>query len=98
MGFLIMCLFWCAVWAGVAVLIGQHKNIPTGECLVWGGLLGLIGVIVVACSKPRSALPPAPPGMWAVKCWRCGAGQNVPYGQDGFSCYRCGAAQQREVA
>jgi hypothetical protein len=88
---LLAILVWCLIWGGVAVLIGQNKNLPQGECFAWGALLGIIGIIVVICKKP--ALPPAPPGMWAVRCWRCNAVQNVPYTQTEFSCYQCQAPQ-----
>jgi hypothetical protein len=88
---LLALLVRCLIWGAITAAIGQSKNYPVGESFAWGALLGIIGLIVVVCRKP--ALPPAPPGMWVVKCWHCNAVQNVPHTQTEYSCYRCGAVQ-----
>lgn len=76
-------LIWivCAVAAGA---ITNSKGRGWGIGLAWGGLLGVIGLIVVACMKPD-----APPGMEAASCPRCNAVQNVPIGAPSFECWQC---------
>lgn len=53
-------LFW-AVWVVVAVAIANAKNRSVGEAVLLSALLGLIGVIIVACWRKidPAALPPA---------------------------------------
>jgi hypothetical protein len=83
-------VFWI-IWLVIALIIGQHKNIDLTTTLVLGGLLGLIGVVILLCMKP--GLPKAPAGMYAVKCARCSAGQNIPFGQAEFQCWQCKTSQ-----
>ena len=81
-----------AICGAIAVAIGQRKNIGTGESFAWGFLLGVIGVIVIICMKPR--LPQAPTGFLACRCTRCGAVQNVRAGLgDEFECWQCKTTQ-----
>lgn len=82
--------FWmfCMI---LCVIIGQRKNIGIGSSLLFGFLLGVIGVIIMLCMKP--GLPAPPPGMYVTKCKRCAAVQNVPQGQAEFTCWQCKTAQ-----
>jgi hypothetical protein len=84
-------IFFWIVWAVIAVIIGQHKNIGLGTSLTLGILLGLIGVVILLCMPAE--LPKAPAGMYAAKCARCGAGQNLPMGQAEYTCWQCHTAQ-----
>jgi hypothetical protein len=71
----------------IAAVISDRKNLGAVSGFAMGALLGIIGLIIVACQKP--ALPPAPAGMRAVKCTRCNAVQNVHQGQSQFECWQC---------
>jgi hypothetical protein len=84
LGFLLFVLLLCIT---ASVAIGRRKNIDTAECVALGLLLGVIGVLIVVCMKPR--LPKAPVGMRAVKCPRCNTVQNIPYGDASYDCYQC---------
>ena len=84
--------FWtivviCLICGGIAAAIGQAKKLPIGQSFALGALLGIIGLIIVICQKP--GLPPAPPGMRAVKCRRCNTAQNIPEAQRVFECWQC---------
>jgi hypothetical protein len=46
------------IWGTVGGLIGAHKG-RLGEGIAWGVLLGVIGVIVIACRKPGHDRPAA---------------------------------------
>ncbi len=80
------------ICGAIAAGIGQAKNRPVGESFVLGLLLGIIGVIIVIL-LPRG-LPKAPPGMWAMKCPRCNAVQNVPQTQSEYECWQCKLVQR----
>ena len=80
------------VCGGIAALIGQTKNLPVRGSFILGAALGIIGIIIVICEKPR--LPQAPPGMLAVKCPRCNAVQNIPQQQPEYVCWQCKAAHR----
>jgi hypothetical protein len=69
----------CLICGGIAAWIGQTKNLRVRDSFMLGTVLGVIGIIIVICQKPR--LPEAPPGMRAVKCPRCNAVQNIPQTQ-----------------
>lgn len=60
-------MFWVA-WLVIGILIAQAKNRNVGEAALLCGLLGLIGVVIVACWKKVPAtpgyLPPAPAGWY----------------------------------
>jgi ribosomal protein S27E len=82
--------FWIVVWlicAVIGAVISERKNLGAGSGFALGGLLGILGVIIVACQKP--GLPPAPAGMRSVKCTRCNAVQNVHASQTQFECWQC---------
>ena len=49
-------LIIAAVFGAITLAIGRSKQIPATEAFLWGALLGLIGVIVVLCSKTRAPL------------------------------------------
>lgn len=56
--------FLFLVWVGCAVAGGaitNSKNRGWGVGVAWGGLLGVIGLIVVACMQPASLAPPGVP-------------------------------------
>src|SRR5215217_467300 len=81
--------FLILVWVGCMVAGGaitNSKNRGWGVGVAWGGLLGVIGLIVVACMQPGSL---APPGTEAASCPRCNAVQNVPLGAASFECWQC---------
>jgi hypothetical protein len=59
-------------------MISDRKNLGAGSGFALGALLGIFGLIIVACQKPD--LPPAPVGMRSVKCTRCNAVQKHPSG------------------
>jgi hypothetical protein len=60
MTFLLACLFWAVVSMGVCATIAHVKNRHVGEAIALGGLLGVIGVIIVACWRSIPVgLPPA---------------------------------------
>ena len=80
--------FWL-ICGAISAAIGTHKNLRTLPSFLWGALLGIIGIIVVICSKP--GLPAPPQGMRAVKCPRCNAVQNIPETQPEYQCWQCQA-------
>ena len=46
---------WVVIWlicGGIAVWIGQKKNLPTRDSFIYGAVLGIIGIIIVLCQKP----------------------------------------------
>jgi hypothetical protein len=61
-GVLVIVWLICAV---IAAVVSDRKNLGAGSGFVLGAVLGVIGIIIVACQKP--GLPPAPRGMRAVK-------------------------------
>jgi hypothetical protein len=82
--------FWIVVWlicAVIAAVISDRKNLGAGSGFVLGAVLGIIGIIIVACQKP--GLPPAPAGFRAVNCTRCNAVQNIHKSQTQFECWQC---------
>lgn len=79
-------LLWVAM-AVVGMLIADGKNRSKLEGALLGGLLGIIGVIIVAC-LPRG-LPQAPLGMRAVTCPRCNAVQNIGFYATSLECWQC---------
>ena len=85
-------VFLWIVWVALGLVIANHKNRSVGEAIALTVILGLIGVIILLCLPTE--LPKAPPGMYAVKCSRCGAGQNLPMGQAEFTCWQCHTTQQ----
>jgi hypothetical protein len=66
--------------------VSNSKNRGWGVGIACGGLLGVIGLIVVACMQPASSVPP---GMEAARCPRRNAVQNSPRGADSFECWQC---------
>lgn len=80
-------MFWGLIFGAISSIIGQRKNLSGGGSFCWGFFLGIIGLIVVIAQKP--GLPPAPPGLYATKCPRCNAVQNVPYDAPTFECWQC---------
>lgn len=67
-----------------AIIIGNAKGRPPADSFMFGAVLGLIGVILVA------VLPaPAPHGMRKVKCPRCDANQNIPEDDEQYACWQC---------
>jgi hypothetical protein len=84
-------VFFWIVWAIIAVLIGNKKNISLVTSLALGCLLGLIGIVILLFMPTE--LPKAPKGMYATKCQRCTAVQNLPTGQAEFTCWQCKTAQ-----
>lgn len=87
MEFLILVLFWSLLWGAISAFIGQRKNLSGAGSFCWGFFLGLIGLIVVIAKRP--GLPEAPPGLYATKCTRCNAVQNVPIQATSFECWQC---------
>jgi ribosomal protein S27AE len=82
--------FWIFVWlicGVIAAVISDRKNNGAGSGFALGALLGIIGVIIVACQK--ASLPPAPAGMRALKCPRCNAVQNIPIAATSLDCWQC---------
>ena len=75
------------ICGAITAVIGQRKNIPASESFLWGAFLGVVGVVIVACMKPR--LPDAPDGMRAVQCPRCNAAQNVERDASSYDCWQC---------
>jgi hypothetical protein len=58
--FIVWCLIWGVVSAGICVGIANAKGRPISEALVLGGLLGVIGVLIMLCLRSeRRDLPPA---------------------------------------
>jgi hypothetical protein len=84
-------VIWVIVVSAVCGAIGYNmawrKNRPGVEGLLWGALLGVIGVIVVALLP--AGPPRAPAGANALACPRCNAPQNVPKGVPTFECWQC---------
>ncbi|MDC8981253.1 hypothetical protein [Mycobacterium marinum] len=81
------------ICGGITAAIAQAKNLrPVWSWFVAGALLGIIGIIIVLCTK--SGLPEAPSGMRAVRCPRCNTVQNVPDAQPILQCWQCGAAYE----
>ena len=58
---------------------------------LWALIDVILGVIWMVTNKTH--MPKAPPGMYAIKCSRCGAGQNLPVGQAEFTCWQCHTTQ-----
>jgi hypothetical protein len=82
-------VFFWIIWAVIAVLIGQKKNISLVTSLVLGGLL--IGIVILLLMPTE--LPKAPAGFFARKCTRCRTVQNVPLNQGEFECWQCKTTQ-----
>jgi hypothetical protein len=81
-------IFFGLIFGGITAYIAQRKNLGNvGGWFFFGALLFIVALPMVIFAKP--GLPQAPPGMLAVKCPRCNAVQNVPYGQATFECWRC---------
>lgn len=89
-------LFLWVLMGGVAAIIAQYKNRSLLEGFVLGALCGCFGVIIEAL-LPRQ-LPKAPPGMWATKCPRCNAVQNVSLRATTFECWQCHITVRTGVA
>jgi hypothetical protein len=77
---------WVACGA-VGALIAEHKNQPRFGGFALGVLLGVFGIAIAAILPTQ--LPGAPEGMYPLRCPRCNAVQNVPYGLDTFVCWQC---------
>lgn len=79
------------IFGAVTAAIAQKRNLgsPVGWFL-FGALLFIVALPMAIFSKP--GLPPAPPGMRAVKCPRCNAVQNIPQTQPEYVCWQCKAA------
>jgi hypothetical protein len=58
---------------------------------LWALIDVILGVIWMVTNKTH--LPKAPAGMYATKCARCGAGQNLPMGQAEYTCWQCHTSQ-----
>lgn len=80
-------LVMSVICAGIGAAISNSNNRGVGEGIALGALLGIIGVIIAVCLKKQ--LPEAPAGMFATKCPRCNAIQNVPAGQPEYECWQC---------
>jgi len=80
--------FWIACMV-VTAIIGTSKNRGGVESMLWGLLLGPLGILIVAL-VPRGK-PPAPLGMRSVTCQRCNAEQNVPNNDTSYVCWQCKA-------
>ena len=80
-------VFWI-IWVVLGIVIANHKNLSMGLAVGLTVILGLIGVIILLClpSEPKGV-----PGMYAVRCVKCGAPQNVP--QPEFTCWQCHTPQ-----
>ncbi|MDH6247263.1 hypothetical protein [Mycobacterium sp. OTB74] len=77
----------CLICGVICAVIAQRKNLNPTNYFIAGALLGLIGVAITALAKPE--LPEAPSGMFAAKCVRCNAVQNVPINAHEFECWQC---------
>jgi hypothetical protein len=71
----------------LGVIIAEQKNRSWIEGLLWGGLLSVVGLIILAVMPSAPAPPPA--GTQAVQCPRCNAIQNVPRTDDEYECWQC---------
>ena len=70
----------------ISTAIGTGKGRSGVGSFLWGFLLGVIGIIVVA------VLPPGTPaGMRPVTCSRCNARQNIKVGDLDYECWQCKA-------
>jgi hypothetical protein len=45
-------ILWCVIWGLVGYIVGKPRN-RANEGVIWGGLLGLIGVLVILAMDPR---------------------------------------------
>lgn len=79
----VLVIVWL-VCGGVAVAVGHARGRDALSSFLWGALLGVIGVIVVAVVDPS-----APDGLERLRCPRCDIKQNVPI-VGGGPCYQCG--------
>jgi hypothetical protein len=83
------------ICGAIAAVIGQKKNFNVNQSFLWGALLGVIGIFIVAVRRPN---PPKPPrGMRAVRCPRCNAMQNIPDAQATFECWQCKLVSKRQT-
>jgi hypothetical protein len=57
MTFVLSAIFWAVLSMGVCAAIANAKHRHVGEALLLGGLLGVIGVIIVACWRSIGELP-----------------------------------------
>ena len=71
----------------ITVLIGQKKNL-LGTSIILYLLLGVIGTVILVFIDSG-----APKGMYATKCARCTAAQNLPVGQVEYQCWQCKTGQ-----
>jgi hypothetical protein len=71
----------------ICALMAQRKNLSVTAYFWCGALLGVIGIVITMVTKPL--LPEAPPGMFAAKCTRCNAVQNIPIQDRQFECWQC---------
>ena len=86
-GFIVIWLI-CGI---ITLLIGQKKNMGSIVAFALGALLGVIGIVIMLFLPTQ--LPKAPKGMYATKCCRCTAVQNLPMGQAEFECWQCKTVQ-----
>jgi hypothetical protein len=84
---LLLCLWLIA--AVVGSIIANAKNRSPIEGLLWGGLLSVLGLIILACLPSKVPADVPPKGMEAVKCPRCNAVQNVPREDTHWVCWQC---------
>ena len=84
-------VFVALVCGLITMLIGQKKNMGLFGSFIIGALLGLIGIVIMLFLPTQ--LPKAPKGMYAAKCCRCSAVQNLPIRQAEFECWQCKTVQ-----
>lgn len=82
-GIVVAALLCGAISAAIAS--SKHRN--AGGYFFLGAFLGVIGIIAAAVASPGD--PPAPLGMMAVTCNRCGTRQNVNRDDATFECWQC---------
>jgi hypothetical protein len=87
--FVTIVVVWLVLWmipAFVAAIVA-----PAGRGLVFFlltfFLLGPLGVGFAAVATER---PKPSPGMYAMRCIRCNASQNLDLEEKKFDCWRCG--------
>lgn len=74
------------IFGSIGAAVGHRKGFGATTGAIFGIVLGIIGVIVLAVMKSE---PSPPKGMRFIRCPRCNADQNVDDSAATAECWQC---------